>query len=250
MASMPDADFRFYGSLNDFLPAHRRQKSFSCGFKPPQSVKHLIESLGVPHPEVALIVISGDSVDFHYLVAPGDRVAVYPEGHKRDITVLHPLRPPSPTRFILDNHLGSLARYMRLVGLDTRYPVEHLPDAELAEISEEDDRVLLTRDRRLLMRRNVTHGYCPRSTEGWQQLREVIDQFHLQTELTPWRRCMRCNGLLEPVAKEDIADQLEPKTHKYFDEFHRCRECGQIYWKGSHFQKLEHSIKTLVGTTG
>lgn len=243
---MVEADFRFYGSLNDFLPPYRQQRSFPCAFNPPQSVKHLIEALGVPHPEVALIVVSGSPVDFHYLVEPDDRVAVYPDASKLDISARHPLRPPSPAAFVLDNHLGSLARYMRLVGLDTRYPVEHLPDAQLAKIAEEENRVLLSRDRRLLMRRNVTHGYCPRSTDGWQQLREVITQFQLQKGLEPWRRCARCNGVLEPIAKEDIVDQLEPKTRKYYHDFRRCRGCRQIYWKGSHFEKLERYMEALL----
>ncbi|WP_347332478.1 Mut7-C RNAse domain-containing protein [Marinimicrobium locisalis] len=242
---MAEADFRLYGSLNDFLPPYRQQRSFPYAFNPPQSVKHLIEALGVPHPEVALILVSGSPVDFHYLVGSGDRVAVYPNAQGLGLATVYPLRPASPVKFILDNHLGSLARYMRLVGLDTRYPTEHLPDARLAKISDGDNRVLLSRDRRLLMRRNVTHGYCPRSTDGWQQLREVITQFELQRELEPWRRCAHCNGLLEPVAKEEIIDQLEPKTRKHYYDFRRCRGCGQIYWKGSHFEKLSHSIEAL-----
>ncbi len=243
---MPDADFRFYGDLNDFLPPHKRQTSVACVFESHQSVKHLIESLGIPHPEVALIIVCGRVVDFHYLVVSGDRVAVYPEAYKLGFAEFHPLRPPSPAKFVLDNHLGSLARYMRLVGLDTCYPTAHVPDARLAEIAEEENRVLLSRDRRLLMRRNVTHGYCPRSTEGWQQLREVIARFRLQSELEPWRRCVHCNGLLEAVSKEAILDQLEPKTRLYYREFRRCRGCGHIYWKGSHFKKLERSLERLV----
>lgn len=238
------AEFRFYGELNDFLPLEKRQNVMDCPFNPPETVKHLIEAQGVPHPEVALILANGQETDFTYFVRHDDRLAVYPaSGFSPDKS----LRPalPHPPGFVLDNHLGRLARYLRLLGFDTLYPREHLPDEELAQLSHDQGRVMLTRDRRLLMRNTIVHGYCLRTTDPKQQLDDVIRQFQLSDVLRPWQRCLHCNGLLQPVPKEAIEDRLEPKTRKYYHEFQMCSECGKIYWQGSHFDALKRIIDSV-----
>jgi uncharacterized protein len=241
--------FRFYAELNDFLPLRRRQISYPLAFNPPVSIKHLIEAEGVPHPEVALILVDGRSpngrtVDFAYLVQPDDRIAVYPAFSRLDVSSLGALRPPlpHPPTFILDNHLGRLARYLRLLGFDTLYPDGYLTDEELAQLAHGENRVMLTRDRRLLMRSLITHGYCLRTTDSKQQLMDVLNRFHLHEAIRPWQRCLRCNGLLRPVAKAAIIDRLEPKTRQYFDKFQMCTQCEQIYWSGSHFEALAQLI--------
>lgn len=239
--------FRFYAQLNDFLPQGKKHRSFVSQFNAPQSVKHLIESVGVPHSEVFLILVDGEPVDFKYLARSGERIAVYPLFHSVEWSPPKLLQPmlPSPAGFVLDNHLGKLARYLRLLGFDTLYPKEHLKDEQLAQMAGDQDRIMLTRDRRLLMRRVVDHGYYLRSDNAKQQAVEVLSQFELYDHIQPWRRCLQCNGLLHEVKKEEVIDQLEPKTRQYYDRFRQCQSCGQIYWKGSHYKKLDRLIEEI-----
>ncbi len=245
---MPTATFRFYAELNDFLPRPLRQRSFTHSFNGDASVKDRIESLGVPHPEVELILANGRPVDFDYLVQAGDRIAVYPHFHRLDIAPLTRATPapPAQPRFVLDAHLGKLANYLRMLGFDVLYRNDY-DDEELARIASQEQRILLTRDRGLLKRREVIHGYCLRSLSSREQVVEVLRRFDLGGAISPFHRCLRCNGLLEPVAKEAVLAQLEPKTRRYYDEFFRCRQCGQIYWKGSHFQRMQAFIQEMNG---
>ncbi len=242
------ATFRFYAELNDFLPPESRQRDIEYFFNLPASVKYGIESLGVPHPEVDLILVNGQSVDFGYLVQNGDRISVYPVFESVDIGPLvrvrpQPLREP---RFVLDVHLGRLANYLRMLGFDTLYR-NNYADEELAQISSTQHRILLTRDRGLLKRSIVTHGYCLRTTAPKEQLAEVLHRFDLLGSIAPFSRCLRCNDLLQPVDKAEIVDQLPAQTRQFYNEFRRCRGCGQIYWKGSHFQRMQAFIEQVLG---
>lgn len=234
-----EAFFRFYAELNEFLPQNRKYKSFSVSFKGRQSVKHLIESSGIPHTEVDLVLVNGQSVDFSYLVRQHDRISVYPVFESLDITPLLRLRP-KPLRvpcFVLDGHLGRLAAYLRMLGFDALYRGD-FDDEELAEISAGQSRILLTRDRGLLKRRLVTRGFCLRTKEPRQQLLDVVQRFDLLAQINPFTRCISCNGILQEVDKSEILEQLQQKTRKYFDHFSRCQECGKIYWKGSHHERM------------
>lgn len=236
---MAQATFRFYAELNDFLPSSRRQVPFAHRFDGRASIKDLIEALGVPHTEVDLILVNGESVDFHYLVQDGDRISIYPVFESFDITPLlrvrpRPLRQP---RFVLDVHLGRLASYLRLLGFDARYSSD-CDDAALAALSQDEHRTLLTRDRGLLKRRQVTHGYCVRASDPRQQVREVLRRFDLYRLVAPFSRCIRCNGVLEPVAKQSVEERLPPHIRQQHDEFRICKACGQVYWRGSHYDRL------------
>ena len=243
---MLQASFRFYGNLNDFLPELQRQKSVFFPLNGPVAVKHPVEALGVPHTEVEHLLANRMSVGFSYLVQPGDQISVYPPFYEIDLKSPYPLRPPLPTppRFILDNHLGQLATYLRLLGFDAQYH-NHYQDEELARVSHEEERVLLTRDRRLLMRKIVIYGYWLRAKDPRQQLTEILSRYKLANHIHPWHRCLRCNGLLRPVPKEAILDRLEPKTKKYYHEFHICQDCEQIYWKGSHWTRMHNMLSVL-----
>jgi len=241
------AKFRFYAELNDFLPQEKRQRTFTHVFELSASVKDMIEALGVPHTEIDLILANGQSVDFSYLVHDGDHISVYPVFESLDITPLVRLRPQPlrETRFVLDVHLGRLATYLRMLGFDTLYRNDYT-DAELAHISSSESRILLTRDRGLLKRSIVTHGYCLRTTNPREQLVEVVRRFDLFTSIKPFQRCLRCNGLLQPVDKAAIIDRLQPQTRRHYHEFRRCQTCDHIYWKGSHYERMQRFIERIL----
>lgn len=239
---MPKADFHFYGELNDFLRSRYRQVKFSHFFKERGSIKDTIEALGVPHPEIGRIEVNGECVDFSYIVDDGDSIKVYP----LSLTVTPIFRPIHLlSRFVLDIHLGKLATSLRLLGFDTLYRNDYC-DPELAEISATQERILLTRDKGLLMRSVVTYGYYVRETNPERQVIEVLRRFDLFNWVAPFKRCLRCNGLLEPVGKESLIDQLPEKTQLHMDEFHRCSECGQVYWKGSHYERMQNFINRVL----
>jgi uncharacterized protein with PIN domain len=243
---MSQATFRFYSELNFFLSQARRDVDFSHTFDGIVSIKDMIESLGVPHTEIDLILVNGDSVDFSYQVQDGDEVSVYPISESSDITSLLKVRPKPlhEPKFVLDVHLGRLVAYLRVLGFDTLFP-ENYDDENLARISAEERRILLTRDTGLLKRKVVTHGYYVRTTNPRKQVIEVARRFDLYTQIQPFVRCARCNGLLEMVDKEAVRDQLQPDTLTYYDEFRRCIECEQIYWKGTHYERMQQMIDEI-----
>jgi len=244
---MPSAKFRFYAELNDFLPYKQRFEDVKIAFCGRQTVKHLIESIGVPHTEVDLVLVNGKSFDFSYLVKNKDRISVYPVFERFDISPINHLRP-EPLRnpkFILDVHLGRLAAYLRLLGFDILYDTEFC-DEEIAELSKEQQRICLTRDRGLLKRKLINRGYCLRSTDSRLQLKEVLQRFDLRKKIKPYTRCVHCNGILNDVEKEAILDKIMPGTQEYYDDFKQCADCGQVYWKGSHFDRLQKLIAWAV----
>lgn len=246
LTAMSAVNIRFYATLNRFLPAAQRGVSVRYRLNGPTSVKHAVEALGIPHTEVALILVDGEAVTFDHLLDSGEMISVFPPFTTLDVSQLTRLRPPltRPLRFVLDVHLGQLATYLRLLGYDTLYRNDY-EDEELADISAREGRILLTRDRRLLMRGQIVYGYCLHSRDPGEQLQAVLRRYHLFDELAPGRRCLRCNGELVPVAKEVILDRLEPKTKKYFDEFQICTSCDQIYWKGSHYSHMQRFVDQL-----
>jgi hypothetical protein len=230
---------RFYAELGDLLARDRRGREFEHEYAAGGSVKDLIESLGIPHTEVDLVLVNGLSVDFAYHVGEGDRVSVYPVFEALDISPVVSLRPKPlrMTRFAADVHLGRLAGYLRLCGFDTLYRTDW-GDDHLAETAVEERRILLTRDRRLLMRSIVTHGCLVRATLPRDQLREVLDRLDLRGSLEPLTRCSVCNGLVESVTKAEVAAGLPPRTAEHYGEFWRCAGCGHVYWKGAHYRSL------------
>jgi uncharacterized protein len=238
--------FRFYAELNDFLAPERRMVEFEHSFIDTATVKDMIESLGAPHTEVDLILVNGESVDFTYVVRDGDRISVYPVFEGLDIAPLVRVRPAPlrEPRFVLDTHLGRLAAYLRMMGFDTLYR-NCAEDEDLARISHDEHRILLTRDRGLLKRGMVTHGYCVRETAARKQLAEVLRRFDLLRAATPFVRCLRCNRELEPVEKERVRDRLPPRAAELYDEFLLCPGCGRVYWKGGHYRRMRDFIVSL-----
>lgn len=238
---------RFYEELNDFLPPERQRRQFLVPFLGPRSVKDLIESLGVPHTEVDLVLVNGEAVDFSVIVEDGDRVSVYPMFEQIDISPICRLRekPLRDPRFVADVHLGKLARYLRLLGFDCLYdPV--WDDAELADISAAERRVLLTRDRGLLMRAAVIHGIYIRSDQPTGQLRQVVDRLDLRSRIRPLARCLKCNGELVEVDKNSVVEEVPVRTLRYTDHYLRCRNCRQVFWRGTHWNRLSSIISNAL----
>lgn len=233
---MSTAHFRFLGRLKDFLPRDQRDQVIAVEFRERQSIKHLAESLGVPHPEIGPVLVNGQPGALSTITQDGDQVEVHP------VTNGCLVKP----RFLLDAHLGRLTAYLRMLGFDCLYRNDY-EDETLAEIAQSEGRILLSRDRRLLMRKAVTYGYCLRSLDSLEQLSEVIQRFDLTLRIAPFHRCLRCNHPLEPVAKETVQDRLEPLTKLYFHEFQICPACRQIYWKGSHYEKLQKLVEEITG---
>jgi len=249
---MSAARFRFYAELNDFLPAEDRMKELVRRFDVSGSVKDLIESFGIPHTEVELVLANGTSVDFSYLVRDGDLVSVYPVFESLDVSSVSRVRPRPlrELRFLLDVHLGRLAAYLRMAGFDAQY-ASQASDAELAAAVMRERRVLLTRDRYLLMRNDVDRGYWVRSTEPKEQFVEVLDRFQLRGSMQPFTRCMECNRILEKVSRESVLERLPPKVVTK-DFYHICPACRRLYWEGSHHTRMKTLLewaKTVAAET-
>jgi uncharacterized protein len=240
---MSVAGFRFYAELNDLLPEDCRGKVLFRRFDVTSSVKDFIESFGVPHTEVDLLLANGEPVDFSYGVRDGDRVSIYPVFESLDLSSVSRVRttPLRVLQFVLDVHLGRLAALLRMAGFDAVYK-NQASDADLASIVAVDRRILLTRDRYLLMRTCVDRGYWVRSAEPKQQLLEVVDRFDLAGSMQPFTRCMKCNHLLEEATRESVLDCLPPKALEQ-DAFRVCPGCGRVYWQGSHHAKMSMTLE-------
>jgi len=236
--------FRFNGELNDFLPGHYKNLQVQYTFDGKPSIKDSIEAIGVPHTEVDLILINGNSVGFDYHLQDGDEASVYPVFNNVDISNKVKLKEKPEPVFIVDVNLGKLVKLLRMCGFDAIYSNKYT-DHNIAELAEKEDRIVLTRDRRLLRQRIIIHGYWLRSIDPDQQIYEVLKRFDLFSIVKPFNICLECNGLIKPVEKDEILNQLEPKTIQYFDEFYQCQNCKKIYWKGSHYEHMSKFLDNI-----
>ncbi len=247
---------RFYEELNDFLPAADRKRDIDFEFRGRRSVKDLIESFGVPHVEVDLILVNGESVDFTRIVADGDRISVYPVFETLDIGTVTRLRPDTlrDPRFVLDVHLRKLSRHLRLLGFDVDYHPDR-DDNALADISEREGRILLSRDRQLMMRKKVSRGMYVRNTDPEKQVTEVLVRLHLREACRPFTRCVECNDMIDGLdvsgwEPAEIAARIPPGVYSWCREYYRCRGCGRIYWKGSHYEKMRKRVEGILTDGG
>jgi len=238
---------RVYEELNDFLPRNDRKVSFPLKFIGTLTVRDVLERLRIPHCEVDLILVNSTSVTFDYKLKGGEQVSIYPVFETLDITPLNKLRPRAlrEMSFVLDVHLGELAKLLRFLGFDTFYE-NHLHDDEIVRIALNDKRLILTRDKLLLMRKEVTHGYFLRNINPYKQVEEVVLKFQLQGMIKPFTRCSVCNGEISEIEKREIVHLLPEDTLGYYDKFFRCSSCNRIYWEGSHHKKIKRFIDSLV----
>ena len=243
------AEFRCYEELNDFLPIERRKVSFNHSFHGTPSVKDTIQAIGIPHGAVDLILVNGVSVDFNYRLRGGERVAVYPVFERLDISPSVRLRPKPlrDTRFILDVHLGKLARYLRMLGFDAAYSADW-NDEQIIRLALDQRRIILTRDRGILKQNRVSHGHWVRHQDPMEQLEEVLNALDLFSKLQAFTRCLECNEAIESVEKSEIQAVTKPEILGQFDEFWRCNGCGRVYWKGSHYDRMLERIAHLSPT--
>jgi len=238
-------EVHFYGDLPLFVRPRRGRTVVERQLREKTSVKDAIEACGVPHPEIDLILVNQQPVDFTNLLQSAATIEVFPVPAPPQLYPASRLQRRGRERFVADGHLGKLTRDLRLLGIDVAYAPQ-ASDRELVALSGNDDRALLTRDRPLLMHAAVRDGYYPRSQLAEEQTREVINRFELRPAIRPFARCLRCNGLLAGVEKGEVIAQLEPLTKIYYEAFRRCGQCGQIYWGGSHFEKLQARIDRLL----
>lgn len=241
------AEFRFYEELNDFLPVGRRKVSFVQPFHGTPAVRDVIQAIGVPHSAVDLLLVDGHSVDFEHRLRGGERVAVYPVFERLDITPLVHLRPQPlrRTRFVLDVHLGRLARYLRMLGFDSAWQ-RGWDDSQIIDRALDEGRIILTRDVGILKQKRVSHAYWLRSMRPERQLAEVVAALSLQTQLRPFTRCMECNGSLRPVAREELAGRIDADIRERFQRFWECPACGRVYWQGSHWRRMQKIVDRVA----
>jgi hypothetical protein len=239
--------FRFYAELNDFLAPGRRAREFACRCARAASVKHMIEALGVPHTEVELVLVNGESVGFDRALGEGDRVAVYPRFEAFDVTPLLRVRERvlRETRFVADAHLGGLAHLLRMTGFDTLYD-NRFRDDEIERIAAAQGRIVLTRDRDLLKRRGITHGCYLRALRSEPQLREVFDRLDLARSARPFTRCLSCNAPLRAIDKAQVAPRLPPGVRERYERFSACDGCARVFWEGTHWRRMRELVDTLL----
>lgn len=238
---------RFYGTLNRFLAPSHRYRVFSCAVKGVPAIKDTLEALGVPHTEIDCIVVNGRAVTFSYHIRGGECILVYPDAGmvklKKIIRRSLKPTPPANPKFILDVHLGKLARHLRLLGFDTLYEKE-MEDTEIVRLGGTERRIVLTRDIALLKNKSVRRGYFVRATDPKKQIREIVRHFALGEKMRPFRLCLVCNGKIRRVAKSKVESRLPPLTKKYCEKFYQCLNCDKIYWQGAHYKQLLRIIKT------
>jgi uncharacterized protein with PIN domain len=249
--AMISVHVRCYAELNDGLPEWAYQRMFSYKMREGGSVAELTKALGLPDESVDLILVNGESVSWSHVLNDGDWVSLYPVFESFDISTITRLRaePLRQPRFVLDVHLGKLAHHLRMLGFDTAYSTR-ARDADLVALAIQEARTLLSKDRELIEKENLPRRYRVRATDSRLQLIEVLRRFDLFNSFHPFTRCIKCNTLLTPIAREDILHRLPPKVRETYTEFQACPQCDQVYWKGSHYRRMWEFIEEIKKVGG
>ncbi|MFF1512038.1 Mut7-C RNAse domain-containing protein [Streptomyces sp. NPDC058326] len=237
----PEIQISFAPGLGLFVSPERRAGRTTVTTDGASSLGHVVESLGVPLTEAGRLLVDGLPVDTSHVPASGETVVVEGVGRPQQV-------PGAPLRFLLDVHLGTLARRLRLLGVDAAYESADIGDPALAALSAREQRVMLSRDRGLLRRRELWAGAYIYSDRPDEQLRDVLERF--APPLAPWTRCTACNGDLSDADKDAVRERLEQGTEKTYDVFAECVECGRVYWRGAHHSRLEEIVSDAVREFG
>lgn len=248
---MVTATFRFYEELNDFLAPARRRHAFDCACARAATVKHMIEALGIPHTEVEMVLVNGESAGFERILKEGDRVAVYPKFEAFDVSPLLRLRgqPLRVVRFVADAHLGGLARLLRMAGFDTLYD-NGFDDNQIETIATRQGRIVLTRDRELLKRRSITHGCYVHALRPARQLCEIFERLDLARSARPFTLCLDCNAPLRTIDKALALQRIPPRAAAIYQQFSTCDVCQRVFWKGSHWKSMRALLDQIVAPRG
>lgn len=237
----PEIHLDFDPGLRLFLAPERRRGRTTAAVDGVSTLGHVVESLGVPLTEAGRLLVDGAEVPVSHVPADGEHIEVR--------AVERPQRVPgAPLRFLLDVHLGTLARRLRLLGVDAAYESADIGDPALAALSAAERRVLLSRDRGLLRRRELWAGAYVYSDDPGEQVRDVLGRF--APALAPWTRCTACNGPLRDADKEAVVDRLEHGTRRTYDVFAECTVCDRVYWRGAHHARLEAIVREAVAEFG
>ncbi|MEW5863884.1 MAG: Mut7-C RNAse domain-containing protein [Pseudomonadota bacterium] len=236
---MATARFRFHGELEHFLPRERRGVAFAYACARAATLKNAIEALGVPHTEVALVLVNGERATLSRIVREGDAVEVYP----------WPARPapaePGRPEFVADAHLGGLARFLRMLGFDTVHEPQ-ISDATIRRLAWKERRIVLTRDRELLKCREIARGCYVHARKPEAQLREVVERFGLAACARPFTLCLACNVALKPVPKAAVLDRLPAAVAASREHFMHCARCDRVYWEGSHYARMRAALARIM----
>jgi uncharacterized protein with PIN domain len=240
--------FRAYGTLNDFIPAGLKQKTFSLAFKTPITVGEVAESIGIPLSEIKLVLVNSETVDYSKRLKENDFISLYPAFEQINISPVSGAmgRDKEFPSFILDAHLGKLAKYLRMLGFDTLYQNNYI-DRQIIDIAADEGRMILTRDKILLKSKEAQQGYYVRAIEKHEQLKEIVGKFGLAGKFRSFTRCMMCNAEMEKKSKVEVLDKIDAGTARIFSEFLYCPGCDKVFWKGSHFERKEKLILSLLG---
>jgi uncharacterized protein with PIN domain len=250
---MPEIMCRFYGELNDFLPTAGQKQKFCSPFKGRESVKDKVEALGIPHTEVDVIVVNGQSVGFDYILENGDDISVYPWTEAIMLPKVTRLKrlPADPSRFVADINIRDVVKTMRSLGLDVLEDPT-LSAKEIIDISLKDGRIILSGSRQLLKRKRVAYGIFIRRDHREAQIQRIIKMLSLKSHCSPFTRCFLCNTNLEKVSKESVWKRIPPRTRRRCNTFARCPSCDRLYWNGTHYQKIRAKVDRIlaISTSG
>jgi len=239
------SSFKFHGSTLDFLDDRFQNEAFAYNFNDNPSIKDAIEAIGVPHVEVGAIVVNGHNRYFDYQLQENDKVEVYPHNFSNTQSYL-PFKPQKELSFLLDVHLGTLARYLRMAGFDTLYESKDYGDAFLAGFSSTHQHIMLSRDIGLLKRGTLEFGHWVRNTDPMEQFKEIVKLYGLQEHFKPMGRCIVCNEKINPVNKTDIKEFVPLKVYEWKEEFFQCSGCSKVYWEGSHHKKMMEQLQEVL----
>ncbi|MBS0367758.1 MAG: glutamine-hydrolyzing GMP synthase [Proteobacteria bacterium] len=233
--------FHFLGVLDDFLPRPQRGCPRDVELVTTVTLKHAIEALGVPHTEIGMVRVNGKPAGLEDRLEEGAEVRVHPV----DASAM----PPGELRFIADAHLGALAHRLRMAGFDTLFRNDYA-DPEIAAIAKHEQRIVLTRDRALLMHKAIARGCYVRALKPDAQFRELAARLPLAPACRPFSRCLECNAPLLPVPKADVLAHLPESVRLKHERFTRCEGCGRVFWEGSHWRRMRGLLSAVLDCAG